>query len=41
MSENSMASYDFKMSLKSIFNLVLAVGDMLASVQSQIVAAGQ
>ena len=29
------------MSLKSIFNLVLAVGDMLASAQSQIVDAGQ
>jgi hypothetical protein len=40
MSKNSTASYDFQMSLKSIFNLVLAVGDMLAGAQSQIVAAG-
>ena len=35
-----LASYPFKMSLKSIFNLVSAAGDMLTGAQSQIVAAG-
>ena len=34
------ASYAFKMSLKSIFNLVSAAADMLTGVQSQIVVAG-
>ena len=34
------ASYAFEMSLKSIFNLVSAAGDMLTSAQSQIVAVG-
>ena len=36
----SCASYAFKMSLKSIFSLVIAAGDMLTGVQSQIMAAG-
>ena len=35
-----MASYVFEMSFKSIFNLILAAGDMLAGAQSQIVATG-
>jgi hypothetical protein len=35
-----MASYDFKMSLKGIFNLVSAAADMLTGLQDQIVAAG-
>ena len=33
-----LASYALKMSLKSIFNLVSAAGDMLAGAQSQIMA---
>ena len=35
-----LASYAFKISLKSIFNLILAAGDILAGAQSQNVATG-
>ena len=35
-----MALYAFKMSLKNIFNLVSAAGDMLVGAQNQIVVAG-
>ena len=35
-----MASYDFEVPFKSIFNLVLAAGGMLAGAQSQILAPG-
>ena len=34
------ASYAFKRSLKSIFSLISAAGDMLTGVQSQIMVAG-
>ena len=36
----SMASYDFKIPLKSILNLVSAAEDMLAGGQSQILDVG-
>jgi hypothetical protein len=35
-----LASYILKVSLKSLFNLISAAGDMLTGVQSQIMAAG-